>query len=461
MTDPPLPGASLTRAPADWQILQQDHRGVASMTLEGIYRNQPREFRVEARLVRERDGSLVNRALDWSPAELRPDRTWSLTLAEIPAGGLYRLETRVWRTNAPDTRPMRGDYVHHLGVGDIWVIAGQSNSSGTGTGPAEDPPTLGVHLFGNDEQWKLACHPLEDATHSRHPITVHGVFQAHSAWIAFGRRLQEELGHPIGLVPTALGGSPLALWQPGATLYQNMRDMVRLAGGKARGIVWYQGESDCNPTSSADYGVRFQRFVEAARKELGEPELPILTAQLGRYMEATNEPEQHRSWSRIREAQRQSARTLPRLALVPTLDLPLCDDIHLSAAANITLGHRFAAEALRLIQGRSLPAAGIHLEKTEWRPGDHPSLRLTFQHSPAGWCTVGPVEDFRLEDDQGVIPLASVTADDAGWVDLYLARTPVGNVTAHAYYGRYPNVSLRDRDQHPIFAFTVAAPPRS
>lgn len=461
MTDPPLPGASLTRAPADWQILQQDHRGVASLALEGIYRNQPRDFRVEARLVRERDGSPVNTALDWSAAELRPDRTWALTLTEIPAGGLYRLETRVWRANFSDTRPMRGDYVHHLGVGDIWVIAGQSNSSGTGTGPVDDPPTLGVHLFGNDEQWKLACHPLEDATRSRHPITVHGVFQAHSPWIAFGRRLQEVLGYPIGLLPTALGGSPLALWQPEAALYQNMRDMVRLTGGTARGIVWYQGESDCNPAASADYGSRFQRFVESARKDLNLPELPILTAQLGRYNDGAGDAERHRSWSRIREAQRQSARTLPHLALIPALDLPLCDEIHLSAAANVTLGHRFAAEALRLVHGRTLPAVGIHLEKAEWRAGDHPTLRLTFQRPVAGWCRVGPLEDFRLEDDQGVIRLASVTPDDAGWVDLYLERAPVGAVTVHAHYGAYPAVALRDRDQRPFFGFSVAAPPHS
>lgn len=458
MTDPPLPGASLTRAPQDWQILQQDAHGFALMKLEGIYRNQPRDFRVEARLVRERDGSPVTSALDWTPAALGPERAWSLTLEKIPAGGLYRVETRVWRTNFTDTRPMRGDYVHHLGVGDLWVVAGQSNSSGTGTGPVDDPPTLGVHLFGNDEQWKLACHPLEDATRSRHPITVHGVFQAHSPWIAFGRRLQEELGYPIGLIPTALGGSPLALWQSEAALYQNMREMVRLSGDKVRGIVWYQGESDCNPTASADYGARFQRFVEAVRKDLGASDLPILTAQLGRYTEGGVDQERHRSWSRIREAQRQSARTLPRLALLPSLDLPLCDDIHLSAAANVTLGHRFATEALRLVHGRELPTAGIHLEKAEWRAGDHPTLRLTFQRPVAGWCRVGPVEDFRLEDEQGQIRLASTTPDDAGWVDLYLERAPVGTVMVHAHYGCFPAAALRDRDQRPVFAFSILAP---
>jgi hypothetical protein len=147
------------------------------------------------------------------------------------------------------------------------------------------------------------------------------------------------------------------------------------------------------------------------------------------------------------------------VALVSGIDLPLCDDIHLSAAANVTLGHRFASEALRLTHGRTLPPAGIHLEKMEWRLGDHPTLRLMFQRPLAGWCRVGPLEDFRLEDERGPLPLASVTTDDAGWVDLFLERAPVGNVTVHSHYGCYPAVALRDRDQRPVFAFSLAAPP--
>jgi hypothetical protein len=353
---------------------------------------------------------------------------------------------------------MRGDYVHHLGVGDIWVITGQSNASGTGTGPVEDPPTLGVHLFGNDEQWKLATHPLEDATHSKHPITVHGVFQAHSAWLAFGRRLLAERGYPIGLIPTALGGSPLSRWQPGADLDRNMQEMVRLAVGAVRGIVWYQGESDCAPGPRDDYFARFRKFVEGARRDLGHPDLPVLTAQLGRYANAGGDTERNRSWTILREAQRRAAVEIPHLELIPAIDLPMADEIHVSAVGNVTLGNRFATAALRSVYGRDLPPPGILLEKAEWAAAPSPTVRLRFPKPAAGWVQVGPVQDFTVYDRMGHVELAGIELNDDGWVDLRLGRGPAGGVTIHAHEGCFPPVSLRDRDQRPIAGFTVQLP---
>ena len=459
MIEPPLPGASIEQGPADWQILQQGPDGTASIALRGVYRNAPPEFRVEARLVRETDGTPLSAKLDWTPAKLLADQKWEHTLAGIPAGGLYRLETRVWRTNAPDNRPMRGDYVHHLGVGDVWIIAGQSNSSGTGQGPVEDPLSLGVHLFGNDERWKLATHPLEDATHSLHPVTVHGVFQAHSPWLAFARKLQEQTGLPIGLIPTALGGSPVARWQPGADLYRNMQAMLERSGGAARGIVWYQGESDCSPQGREEYAKRFRAFVEGVRADLKQPNLPILTAQLGRYADAGTDVERNRSWSIIRELQRKAALELPHLEVVPAIDLPMSDEIHVSAAGNVTNGQRFATAALRAVYGKELLPPGIALLRTEWVMQPSPTLRLHFAPLPAGWVRVGPIHDFTVEDRMGPVELTSVTPDDRGWVDLRLGRGPdPGGVTVHNHYGCYPTPSLRDRDQRPTLAFSIAVP---
>lgn len=458
MIQPPLPGVSLDHAPQDWQILQQRGDGTAAVALGGVYRTEAPEFRIEARVVREADGAPVTAALDWQPAAVLPDRRWELTLDGIPAGGLYRIETRVWRNKAPDNRPMRGDYVHHLGVGDLWVITGQSNSSGTGTGPVVDPPTLGVHQLGNDEVWKLAAHPLEDATRSLHPITVHGVFQAHSAWLSFARRLMAETGHPIGLLPTALGGSPISRWQPGADLYANMQSMIRVAGGAVRGVVWYQGESDCNPGAIPTYSQRFRAFAEGLRQTYG-PDLPILTGQLSRYANAEGDTIQNRSWSQIREIQRQLSREIPNVHLIPTIDLPLCDEIHVSAAGNVTLGERFAAAALRAAYGKDAPPPGIHLERTEWVPGPSPTLRLHFAAPRPGWVKVGPVRDFTLEDATGPVELTAVETDDRGWVDLRIGRGPGPNLVAHGHYGCMPSIALRDRDQRSVYAFSIPVPP--
>lgn len=51
---------------------------------------------------------------------------------EIPAGGPYRIDTSLeTKSTVPDlTWLYRGDCVLHLGVGNLFIIAGQSNSAG-------------------------------------------------------------------------------------------------------------------------------------------------------------------------------------------------------------------------------------------------------------------------------------------------------------------------------------------
>ncbi len=462
MTEPLLPGASLATGPADWQILQQDPTGVATIALAGRVRVEAPVWRVETRLVRESDGAPVTSGLDWQPVTQEVDGTWQATLREVPAGGLYRLETRVQRSGCPDTRPLRGDYVHHLGVGDIWVIAGQSNASGTGLGYVDDPPELGLHQLGNDEVWKLATHPLEDATRTRHPVTVHGVFQAHAPWLAFARALKESLGHPIGLVPTALGGSPLAMWEPArqGVLYTNLLQMVRLAGGRVRGVVWCQGESDALSGQTGTYLDRFAAFVAALRADLGEPELPLLSAQAARYR-TPNAAQVAGAWSAFREVQRQAERVVPGVVTIPTLDLPQSDEVHLSAVANVALGRRFAAAALHHVYRRPVPDPVIHLRRVAWVAAESPTLRLEFDLGPVGWRRAHLIRDFTVTAADGEVAVRSVTPDDRGHVDLILDRVPGESASVHCGWGCDPACDLSDFDQRPLLAFSVPVPPRT
>ncbi|MCC7492542.1 MAG: sialate O-acetylesterase [Fimbriimonadaceae bacterium] len=458
MVDPLLPGVSLTDSPPPWRILQQDN-GLAALELAGLARVAATSWRVEVRLVRQADGRPVTAALDWQPAAT-PGEVWAHRLRAIPAGGLYRLETRATRDDGPDRRPTRGDYVHHLGVGDLWVIAGQSNASGTGLGPVVDPPELGVHLFGNDETWQLATHPLEDATHTLHPLTVHGVFQAHSPWLAFARRLRAALGYPIGLLPTALGGSPLAMWEPArrGLLYANLLSLVRAAGGRVRGVVWYQGESDALAGQVADYLPRFAAFVAALRADLQDPALPLVTCQLARYL-APHGPSQAAAWTALREAQRRAAEELPGVCLVPTIDLPLSDEVHLSSAANVALGERCAEAALAAVYGHDRPAVAVTVDGLQWLPGDPPRLRLTCAVGPSGWNRCHRIGDFSLVDAAGSIALTVQTPDDRGWVELLPARRPAADAVLHVHAGCDPPADLRDAAQRPLLGGSYPLPP--
>lgn len=435
-------GAILTAGPSDWQIIQQDGRGLGQIHLEGRWVcDEPGT--VEARLVREDTGAPVTAALDWQPAETFPDGHWHVTLADIPAGGLYRLETHFKADSNPATEwALRGDLRHFLGVGDLWVIAGQSNSAGYGRGPYGDPPELGVHVFRNSEQWALATQPLNESTDTAHPVNREGGNPGHSPYLHFGRLLQNTLGHPIGLVQTSLGGSPLSMWLPDAsgdaTLFDNMVHCVRQVGGRVRGILWYQGESDCGgDRAAATYADRFIQAVGAWRQAFGIPGLPVITVQLNRFYGPFNDGD-HRRWTQVRDAQRQVPHRLAGIAVVPTFDLTLTDGIHTSPAGNRVLADRMAAAALGAVCGRPVAHQAPDVQSATLI--DHgATVQLAFAHVTSRMECIAPAADaFRIEDDSGELPITAVAYPQDATVHLALGRPLVGHGVVHGAWGANP-----------------------
>lgn len=458
-----LPGARITTGPQPWQVLQRGLDGTASVTLTGmLVADAPST--VEVRVAREYDNAPTARC-DWQDAEMLADDAWRITL-RIPTGGLYRIETRV-RTHGVEWRNT-GDKIWHVAVGDVWVIAGQSNAVGYGHGAVVDPPALGVSLFGGNEMWRLATHPLFDPTETKHPANRDSGWVDVSPWLAFGKGILEGAGVPVGLIPTALGGSALSAWDPGnpngAVLYDNMVSMIDAAGGRVAGMVWYQGETDAIAELALTYLDRFTRFVEAFRARYGA-NLPIITAQINRYVDAGNDPEPARQWSRIREIQRQAARVIPNLAVMPTLDLGLSDGIHNSATANIVLGERFTRAALGMAYGQELTWRAVDLRDARFIDDARVAVRLEFDHvaDHLAFLMLTP-PDVVVEDDAGQVPVAKAWVDGASAVMVKLGRPAEGRAVCHLSPGYNPPTTLRDNLQRPVLAFYevgIAAPCRN
>lgn len=346
-------GVIITKGLQNWQILQQEN-GAAALKLSGEY--YPPEgaqgaAHVFVRAVREDSGDCI---LPWTECTLSGGNRWRVS-ASIPAGGLYRAETCLhmgepvaleWGT--------RGDMIHHFGVGDLYVIAGQSNSAGYGKDPAWDPPEMGVHVLRDSGNWDLASHPLNDSTGTIHEVNREASNSGTSPWLSFGRMMKRETGIPVGLLQTALGGSSLERWNPEeeGSLYRNLLETVSSQGGKIRGVLWYQGCEDTAKNRAETYLTRFTVLVRHLRQDTGLPELPFFTVQLNRYMREPV-PGGNEGWAAVREAQRLAARTIPFVYLVPSIDATLSDAIHNSSVSNVTLGERTAKMALAKLFGRN------------------------------------------------------------------------------------------------------------
>jgi sialate O-acetylesterase len=455
-------GAMIDGGIHDWQIFQRDADGFGRIDLHGRWAPDASGVPgvVEVRLVAQDTGAAVSRDTDWQTADTRADGTWRIALQRIPAGGLYRLETHLRPEGAiAGEWAVRGDMRHCIGVGDLWVIAGQSNSAGYGRGPYHDPAELGVHLYRNAGQWALATHPMNDSTDTLHSVNRENANPSHSPYLHFGRLLKSALGYPVGLIQTALGGSPLSRWNPAehaeaanADLCANMLHCVRQAGGRVAGVLWYQGESDSNETLAASYEARFSAAVAAWRAALSAPDLPVLMVQLNRvYQQPVQAPgdadRTDRAWSMVREAQRQAARALANVAVVPALDLPLSDLIHTSAAGNLLLADRLARAAFGMVYGKAVDYKAPDALSAARSP-DQRAITIVFDNVTSRIDSVDlTTHCFTVEDASGAVPIASVGYPGDHTVQLALGRALAGAAMVHGACGVNPPIAPVDMDR--------------
>lgn len=460
-------GVTIESGPSDWQILQQDARGEATIRLRGRFQTNIVQKRVEvyARLVRAEGYEAVTAALDWTRARTtqRGRRgTWSVTLKHVPRGGLYRLETTARRNREAIEWGLRGDMRHHIGVGDVWVIAGQSNAAGYGKTPVEDGPELGLHLFHADGAWKLAAHPLGDSTASRYTANREGGNASHSPWLAFARRLKRALGYPIGLIPASKGGSAMAEWDRASQghLFANMMGYIRDCGTGVRGVVWYQGESDTGPEESARYPERFRRFVADLRRAVKKPALPLITVQLNRWIGEDLTSARHRDWETMREIQRRLSHEMEQVFMISAFEGALSDGIHNDSRANLLIGERAARTALGAVYGHAI--AWRHPECVRVERRGRQTLDLHFENVTGRLYFEGRILrdfPFAVRDEEGDVPVASYRLPSAHRFRIELARPTKGTVTVTGVPTANPPLAVPFDipGYRPMLGFTMAA----
>ncbi len=347
---------TITKGAVDWQIYQQKN-GFADINLEGSFiQPDEQENKVWVRLVCENTQMSV---IEWFHADITENGCFTAKIKGVPAGGLYRIETSLNPYLGGVEWGYQGDSIFHIGVGDLFVIAGQSNSSGYGRTPVVDPPDPYIHLFRNRENWDMATHPMNDSTCTAHEINSEVRISGHSPYLSFAKTIRQHLHYPIGLIQTAKGGSALSSWNPfeSAELYNNMIDVVKKSTnqkGTIAGVLWYQGCSDCTEKLSKTYLERFTNMVRSIRKELNDEDLPIFTVQLNKTIPEASNMNNGRFWSIIRENQRQAAEKIPFVFVVPTIDLGLSDGIHNSSASNMVIGERLGRMVLREIHHKKV-----------------------------------------------------------------------------------------------------------
>ncbi len=169
------------------------------------------------------------RDLDWTACRLKRDGTrWSASL-RAPAGGWYKLDVRL---RHGDNTAVAGS-VQPIGVGEVFVIAGQSYAEGTNDERLRVEDKLGrvVAFDVIKGTWQVAHDPIPNKA------------DGGSIWPPMGDLLVPTARVPIGFVNVAVGGTASRQWMPGEKLYEDLK-AAGLKVGRFRAVLWQQGESD-------------------------------------------------------------------------------------------------------------------------------------------------------------------------------------------------------------------------
>jgi hypothetical protein len=172
-----------------------------------------------------------------------------------PAGGWYRLDVRV----QVDGKTVTEIQVRHIGVGEVFVVAGQSNAANHGE-KLTKTVTGRVAAF-NGSSWALANDPQPGASGGG------GSFIP-----AFGDSLAAKYKVPVGITNVSVGATSVRQWLPkgeriailptltpyvvtigpkqwecSGGLFDNLMTRVQQLGPHGfRAVLWHQGESDAN-----------------------------------------------------------------------------------------------------------------------------------------------------------------------------------------------------------------------
>jgi len=221
---------------------------------------------------------------------------------------------------------------------DLYLLIGQSNMAGRGqVDPSDAVPVAGIWMLDEEGVWVPAIDPV----HFDRPERVGvGLSRSFAAAVMAARP-----GRQIGLIPCAVGGTRLDQWEVGGELYNDAiaRAHVARASGTLRGVLWHQGESDCNNGASANsYAERWLVMAAAFRRDLNAADVPIVVGAIGDFLD--------RPFTGVVNTQLASlASEYSQIAFVSAAGLSAMEDrIHFSAAAQKEFGRRYADAFLAL-----------------------------------------------------------------------------------------------------------------
>jgi sialate O-acetylesterase len=351
--------------------------------------------------------------------------SWLIPVPTGPAGGPHSMvitgKNRITLTN--------------ILFGEVWICSGQSNMEFT------------IEALGGWKHCRKAKTALKKRDYSAIRLCTVGhapepvpVDSCKASWCEatpataagfsatgffFGKALYDMLGVPVGLIVSAVSGTPAEAWTAQECLRAEpeLAYFLRSPNGESsdyskasrlyngmihpllnygiRGVIWYQGES--NRHDADRYRKLFTTMIGCWRSGWNRGDFPFYFVQIAPYYYG----ETYGSAAFLREAQQQ-ALSVPNTGMVVTMDIGDNADIHPKNKQDV--GLRLANSALAKTYGKP----GIRCNGpifSHWKK-EGSQARVSFDNAEDGLtCKGNQVRSFTLAGSDGLFHEASARID--------------------------------------------------
>ncbi|MEG0887944.1 MAG: sialate O-acetylesterase [Bacteroides sp.] len=409
---------------------------------------------------------------------------WLVELDAMPHGGPYVLtisgkENRVEATD--------------IYVGEVWICSGQSNME------RQLGPRQGQNPIVNWEQERDAANyplireyyvprmnadePVDDARSKWQVCSPQTVSEFSCVGYFFARDLHKAVNRPVGILFSAVGGTPAEYWTARAELEQHPdlraiverydRSLIDFAQKQAvykrgggvgeapsnpaeqrhvsghyngmirplqpyaiKGVAWYQGES--NDGRTKQYQTLFPLMIKNWREDWKQPNLPFLFVQIAPFKNQSPE---------IREAQLLTLKSTPYTAMVVTVDCGDANDIHPTHKQPV--GYRLSLAARALAYGENIPYSGPVYQFSE-RQGNQ--MTIHFSQVGKGLMAKGKeLKGFTIAgEDKQFVPAKAEIKGNTVVVSSPHVQSPVA---VRYGWAHVPDVNLFNKDNLPASPF--------
>jgi sialate O-acetylesterase len=187
--------------------------------------------------------SMPNAKIAWAPSvQADKDGRWQVMLPKQQAGMGYRLTINGSKTDEPLV-------FKDVAIGEVWVASGQSNMSWTVAQSANAEQEIVDSGNAQIRMWTaartVATEPAYDVAGSwavASPETT-GDFSAVAYY--FARKIQSEVGVPVGILHASWGGTPVEAW--------TSRDKLEAIDWAAPILQRYDAAIKAHPKAKAEY----------------------------------------------------------------------------------------------------------------------------------------------------------------------------------------------------------------